>query len=241
MNYDPLDDGISCVQYVDHMGDDLRVVNAARASFDKESRYECDETGKWLLEEDKQLIEYLAGHEHISPFFHPQICVRINMPLFLARLWWRSTVGVCRSEVYRRYVTSKPQFYSPPSWRRKANNAEDAMEETLEPAAAKAFSEQVESFYRQVQAMYAEALRLNIAPEIAHMILPQSMYTSWIETGSLYYFARVCGLQSSQSAQKELRLFAESVGKIALQLFPVSWAALHSHGNGPATHAPSPG
>lgn len=227
MTLDPLGDGISRVEHLDHMGDDLRVVNAARISFDRESRLECDETGRWLQEQDEKLIGFLAEHEHVSPFFHPQICLRITMPSFLAHQWWRSTVGVCRSEVYRRYVASEPDCYLPPQWRLRPQHLKEGSgtgELSLERNTA--LSAGVERLYAEIKTLYAQMLEDGVAPELAQAILPQSTYTRWIETGSLHYFVRAHRLHTGPMAQRELRLYAETIGQIVAGLFPVSWKAL---------------
>jgi len=96
-----LPDGVGFVELIDTFGDDLTVVNAARVSFDK--------TSTELTEGDKKLINYLAKHNHISPFFHPQARFRIKMPIFVCREWFRHTVGLARNEVSRRYVDTQPE------------------------------------------------------------------------------------------------------------------------------------
>lgn len=222
---DPLGDGLSNVEYIEHMGDDLRVVNAARMSFDKQSRLQADETGSWLSREDGKLIDFLAEHRHISPFFHPQVCLRIEMPVCLAHQWWRSTVGVCRSEVYRRYVVSEPDSYVPTAWRLKDQSAKQGSA-TLDAATAAELSAKFEQIHAQIKDLYRETLGLGVAPELAQMILPQSTYTHWLETGSLHYYARIYALQTGSAAQPELSLYANAVADILAELFPVSWKAL---------------
>lgn len=230
MTFDPLGDGISRVEHLDHMGDDLRVVNAARISFDRESHLECDDTGQWLQDQDEKLIGFLAENEHVSPFFHPQICLRITMPSFLAHQWWRSTVGVSRSEVYRRYVVAEPECYQPPHWRLRAQQPK-AGSGTGELSAERqaALSVEVERLYRDIRTLYGQMIQEGVAPELAQAVLPQATYTRWIETGSLHYFVRACGLHTGPMAQRELRLYAEAVGEIVGGLFPVSWKALTRH------------
>jgi thymidylate synthase (FAD) len=98
-------DNIGFVEWLETFGDDLTVVNAARVSFDKVSTE--------LTEGDKKLIQYLAKHDHISPFFHPQVRFRIKMPIFVAREWYRHTIGFARNEVSRRYVDSLPECWVP--------------------------------------------------------------------------------------------------------------------------------
>ncbi len=226
---DPLGDGLSGVEYVDHMGDDLRVVNAARISFDKQSRLEVDETGYWLAPEDGKLIGFLAEHRHVAPFFHPQVCLRIEMPVFLAHQWWRSTVGVCRSEVYRRYVVSEPDCYLPKTWRLKGSAANGSADR-LDDAGTADLSARIERAQQLLKELYREAVDRDVAPELAQMLLPQSTYTRWIETGSLHYYARVFALQTGSAAQPELTRYAEAVGQVLAGLFPVSWKALTGRG-----------
>jgi len=100
-----LSDNSGSIELLGCFGDDLTVVNAARVSFSKESNE--------LTEADKKLITYLAKHNHVSPFFHPQIRLRVKMPIFVAREWYRHTVGFARNEVSRRYVDTEPECYIP--------------------------------------------------------------------------------------------------------------------------------
>ena len=119
-------------EYIDHMGDDLRVVNAARVSFDKESYWEyLDDDGEPIVgiqdwEEfrnkilnlpDQKLIKYLAKHNHWTPFSHVQITMREKVPIFVARQRFKHMVGFTYNEMSRRYVSDTPEFYTPLHWR----------------------------------------------------------------------------------------------------------------------------
>ena len=207
------------VEIMESFGSDLTVVNAARVSFNKES---TEFTAK-----DVGLVRYLAKHEHTSPFFHPQIRFRIKMPIFVAREWFRHTVGFARNEISRRYVDEKPEVWIPTELReRNPNLKQGSKEETIQNndvycelyAKAMEYSLQV----------YDTLLEAKVAPEIARAVLPQSMYTEFIETGSLAAYARLCGLRLDPSAQKEIRDFAEAVSQCIEPLFPVSWVQLIS-------------
>jgi thymidylate synthase (FAD) len=215
----PLSDGISLVEVLEHMGSDLTVVNSARVSFGKESTEMC--------EKDEKLIKYLAKHHHTSPFFHPQVQLRLRMPIWVAREWFRHTVGFARNEISRRYVDDAPTYYVPTSLRaRDANLKQGSKEEpTAHNAEAVALIEEVTGL---CDATYKKLLALDVAPELARIILPQSMYTEFIETGSLSAYARLCGLRMAPNAQKEIQLYAEAVSVELQKLFPVSWAALSS-------------
>ena len=86
------------VTYIDHMGSDLSVVNAARVSFDKESKWEhhihLDKEFDALSDKDVKLINYLARHNHWSPFAHTSIQLRVKAPIFVARQLVKHQVGV---------------------------------------------------------------------------------------------------------------------------------------------------
>ena len=103
------------VTYIDHMGSDITVVNAARVSFNKESAYEHNVRHGYLSDKDVKLINYLAEHGHWSPFSHCFIQFRIEAPIFVARQLIKHQVGLAWNEVSRRYVDYTPKFYCPRS------------------------------------------------------------------------------------------------------------------------------
>ena len=218
----PLGDTTGFVEILGIFGDDLTVVNAARVSFAKESTA--------LSAGDEKLIKYLATHNHTSPFFHPQIRLRIKMPIFVAREWFRHTVGFARNEVSRRYVDFKAECYLPTedTVRERDSNKKQGSKET--PVAdAKAAKGAIQEAATMAINAYEHLLRSNVAPEVARMVLPQSMYTEFIETASLYGYARLCKLRLSPDAQAEIRLYAQAVSDHLEKAFPVSWAALNDN------------
>jgi thymidylate synthase (FAD) len=205
------------VEILETFGSDLTVVNAARVSFHKES--------KEFSDRDTGLVKYLAKHNHTSPFFHPQIRFRLKMPIFVAREWFRHTVGFSRNEVSRRYVDEAPEIWIPTEFRmRDANLKQGSKEESV------AENDVVQELYKEtveyIVATYDTMLEKKVAPEIARAILPQSMYTEFIETGSLAAYARLCGLRLDPHAQKEIQDYAQAVCSLLEPLFPVSWKAL---------------
>lgn len=225
MKFDPLNDGISSVELLTHMGDDLMVVNAARVSMAKESCWAyTDELGLALelSERDKKLIGYLAKHNHWTPFSHPQVQLRIKMPIFVARQWFKHMIGFTRNEVSRRYVDDTPEFHMPHCWRGRAPNVKQGSSDEEFEVNQYGLGE----LYRYVTHLYEDLLKNNVAPEQARMILPQSMYTEFIETGSLAAYARLAGLRLDGHAQKEIQWYAQAVDSILSNLFPVSWEAL---------------
>ena len=200
------------VSLVDHMGSDLSVVNAARVSFAKKHE-EFDNVA------DTKLINYLAKHNHWSPFGHGSMQFAISAPVFVARQLVKHQVGLVWNEVSRRYVDNEPEFYTPTEWRKSAENKKQgSSDETVEYSVLPAYT-----FAKQC---YENMLRMDIAPEMARMVLPQSMMTEWYWSGTLYAFARVCNLRCKDDAQKETQNVGWDIDKHARRLFPASWRAL---------------
>jgi len=217
IKYDPLQDGISNVEYVDHMGSDLSVVNAARVSFDKHS----DE----LVDADAKLIRYLAKHGHWTPFGHAHVSLRVKAPIFVARQLVKHQVGLVWNEVSRRYVSTPPELYWPTKLNSAAVNVKQGSTGEAHPAsesAIRAASTAVDELSRLYTGMIAQG----IAPEDARMFLPVSMYTEWVWSGSLMAWARVCNLRLDSHSQEHTQAFAAGIAAVVAPLFPVSFNAL---------------
>ena len=215
------------VEYIEHMGSDLTVVNAARVSFAKTSGWETDENGNSKLSaKDQRLIRYLAEHNHWTPFAHPQITVRIKAPIFVRTQLFKHKVGFTENEISRRYVTVEPEFYTP-DWRSAPTDGAkqgstdfiyDPVVEDLDRMYNKISLESVE--------IYKELLKQGVAPEQARSVLPQGTYTEWWWTGSLSAFARVFKQRIDAHAQWECQEYAKAIGSIIEPLFPHSWKVL---------------
>lgn len=218
-------DGQGYVELLDTFGDDLTVVNAARVSFAKEATE--------MSQRDAKLVKYLAEHNHITPFFHPQVRLRLKMPIYVAREWFRHTIGFARNEVSRRYVDDKPECYVPVPGQLRERDANKKQGSKPTPVAdEEAWRVKLTAFQEGAISFYEELLAAKVAPEVARGVLPQSMYTEFIETGSLSAYARLCGLRCDPSAQAEIQSYARAVSELLGPAFPVSWAAL-----APAEHS----
>lgn len=218
------------VELLDHHGSDLLVVNAARTSFSKES--------KEFNEKDAKLINYLAREKHVLPFRHPQITLRCKAPIFIARQLGKHQVGLSWSEESRRYIDSEPEFFWPDKWRKRAENVKQGSsdEEVEGPWTTSAFGLAATTAKHEYDYMVATAvgcyenmLSYGVAPELARMVLPQSMYVNWVWTGSLLSFFEMYKLRSEGHAQKEAQDFAAMVRDVIAPLYPVSWSALEEH------------
>ena len=207
------------VTLIDYMGSDLTVVNAARVSFGKrKGKAEFDNS-------DKKLINYLARHNHWSPFGHCSIQFYIKAPVFVARQLVKHQVGLTWNEISRRYVDTEPEFFEPDVWRSAADDKKQGSSD--EPINISSHSKRV---YQQVllkaKWTYEDLLKQGVCPEQARMVLPQSMITEWYWSGTLYAFARVCNLRCKPDAQQETREIANMIDKECGKMFPISWGAL---------------
>jgi len=205
------------VDYVDHMGSDLTVVNSARVSFNKSKDVMDDK--------DDRLINYLASHGHWTPFSHAMITLRETVPVFCARQRFKHMIGFTYNEVSRRYVDDDPEFYSPDLWRTRPEGSVKQGSGEIH-CDTQLLSEEYKELIESVSSMYKSWIDDGVAPEQARMILPQSMMTSYHVTGSLYAFARAYNQRIDGHAQKEIQDLAVKWGDIIEPLFPVSWKAL---------------
>lgn len=220
------------VEYINHCGDDLSVVDAARCSFDKQSDWDYyTESGvstgeiKGLKSSDEKLVKYLASHKHYSPFNHSFISVRVKAPVFVARQLVKHKF-MPWNEVSRRYVKDRPEFYRPDSWRLAADNvkqgsAGDANELLNAQAMAILSSNDLDSLDK-----YDWLIEKGICAEEARMVLPQNMMTTWIWSGTLGAFCDMLVLRLDEHTQYETRVVAQQVAEIVKELFPVSYKAL---------------
>lgn len=204
-------------EYIDHMGSDDLVVDAARASFGNVAK-------NYPEEKNTKLIQYLAKHSHWSPFSHPQVTMLHEVPIFVARQEFKHVVGFTRNERSRRYVDDVPMLYMPDSWRVKAANKKQGSGSAH--IYSHGWTRIVGGLYEQIVKTYNSMIEDGVAPEQARMILPQSMLTSYYVTGSLAAWARAYKLRIAEDSQKEIQYLAKQWGTILEPLFPVSWSAL---------------
>jgi len=217
MKIEVLDKGF--VQYMDKMGSDVDVANAARVSFHKESALEEDGS---LSQRDEKLINYLAKHNHFTPLAQVNIKLRIKMPIFVARQMMRSNIGIVWNEVSRRYVDNPPEAYMSDVWRSRPTGGMKQGSGSEEIQVDESDEKHLELMLGYYNTMIADG----IAPEQARAFLPQSTYTEVVGNFTLAALARVCALRIDPHAQWEIQEYARAMSEIAEQYFPVSWKAL---------------
>lgn len=201
---------------IHHCGSDLTTVNAARVSFDKES--------KELDASDVSLINYLANHEHTSPFNHAFLTFRVKAPIFVARQLVKHKF-MPWNEVSRRYVNSEPEFYIPDYFRGKSA---DKKQGSVDKPVWGSYTtrEWVYTIDKNALTLYNDMLLMGIAPEQARMVLPLNVMTEWYWSGTLGAWLNMLRLRLGADAQKECREVAAVIGAKVYELFPNSFAAV---------------
>lgn len=231
------------VELVNHMGDDLAIVNAARVSFDKVSEWkEIDEEGiehtqysmnyvppsKVMKESDVGLINFLAKHNHWTPFAHTAISLRMGAPVPIRTQCFKHKVGLVENEESRRYIKSTPVIYIPKDFR-------SIPEGSIKQGSAgihehsKAWLKSYEEVVNNCVDVYLQMIADGVCPEQARFILPQGAIVNWIWTGNLLAFSNFYNKRTDPTAQKEVNAVAVKVKELVEPLFPVSWKALTSN------------
>lgn len=215
------------VEYIDHLGSDLLVANAARKSFGKGFEEFSYTPRSPNGRSDDALINDLARDGHWLPFRHPHITIACSEALPIARQLGKHQVGLDWSEISRRYKTKNIKFtFLDGQWRydiadRKQGSG-TKMPRDLQSKLELIQANNINNCLND----YQDALDLGAAPEQCRYLLPQSMNAEWTWTGSLLAFAHLYKQRNHPDAQKEVRDFAIEVGKIMAELYPVSWNAL---------------
>lgn len=225
------------VELLSYDASDEAVVNAARVSFAGQGDdwhnlpddYKKDPTG---------LINYLAKHEHTSPFRHNSFTIRCKAPVFIARQLGKHQAGLSWNEVSRRYVDKDFEFHTPDEWRSrpegslKQGSGQDYVStmEKFDGNFGGYITETPENFYEEhidnSVALYNSMIKAGVAPEQARMVLPQSMMVEWVWTGNLMAFAHLYNLRIKENAQVECQEFAKKLGEAIGHIMPKSWEAL---------------
>ena len=223
---DPLNDGKSRIELINSMGNDLSIVNDARASFEKSSAE--------LNEKDIKLINYLIKHEHTSPFRGVVFKFKVKAPLYICRQWWKHVIASNHNdeqlgwnEKSFRYVAiaDHNEFYIPPTFRKQAKNNKQAtigsLESDVNQQAIAIYQEQCENSYRA----YSKLLELGVGREQARGILIPSVYTSWVWTVSLQALLNFISLRLGAGAQSEIGAYAQAIVELIEPIVPVSMEA----------------
>ncbi len=219
-------DGIGKVEYVDHMGTDLTVVNSARVSFGKHKK---DLDGR-----DTKLIKYLINHRHTSTLEHCSVTFRFKVPMFVRSQHHRHRTW-SYNEISRRYTDFNIEFYEPKQFRtqhtsnRQASNPDDVVNPLLErydPACSHPMrilaSRIIQEHNNESLKLFDDLMSAGVCREQARGVLPQSMYTEYYGTVNLNNLLKFVDLRIHAGAQWEIQEAAKACLEIATDLWPVT-------------------
>lgn len=192
------------VELLSHFGSDLMVASVARVSYQKEA-------SNYTEEQNAKLINYLYKHGHTSCFRHPQLQFRINCPIYVERQLFKHQVGISVNSISGRYVDFSDSYYTINEWRKQSKSSKQGSDGLIEPEqqkTAKIIEEKVLTVCKQA---YQNLLAMGIAKEQARSVLPLSLETEFIWTGSLLAFFHMCDLRLKPDAQAETRWVVEQM------------------------------
>ena len=222
------DDEIGSVEYVEHMGTDLSVINSARVSFGKHK--------ETLDEKDKRLINYLIKHRHTSTLEHCVVTFRFVVPLFVRSQHMRHRTWAY-NEISRRYTDENLSFYEPGAFRtqhksnRQASNSNDLINPILYPDLSNSdygltASDYIRIHHQNSLEFYNKLLNKGVCREQARGILPQNLYTEYYGTVNLNNLLKFVALRTHQGAQWEIQEVAKACLTIAEGLWPTAMGNL---------------
>lgn len=205
------------------MADDLSVVNSARVSFAKSSD-ELDESGIGL-------INFLMRERHGTPFEHNSFRFHVKCPIFVAREWFRHRIGSF-NEFSARYSTVGNEFFEPRPIDVRTQVGKPgsySFEQVAEDKAMIAI-EEIRKINKQAYATYENLVAEGIAKELARVVLPVSMYTQFYWTVNARSIMNFLSLRTSETAQRDIREYAEQVKSHFKEQMPVTYKAWVDNG-----------
>lgn len=205
------------VEYIQHWGGDLSVVNSARCSFGKQVDA--------MRDGDVKLVKYLAKHEHFTPFRHAGATFRVTCPIFIARQIHKHQVGVTINEISGRYVEFEgDDWWSPHKWRTQSTNVKQGSDGVYENQMEAQVAYEVAVKF--AVSTYKHLVAIGLSKEQARAVLPQGMLTHFWMSASLQAWAHFYNLRSDSHAQEEIQEYAHEIGETMKELFPYSWKEL---------------
>lgn len=214
-----LDQGF--VRLIDVMGDDARIVQAARVSYGD---------GTKTVREDAGLIDYLMRHKHTSPFEMVEFTFHIKAPIFVVRQWFRHRTASV-NEISARYSVMRDEFYlpDPSDLRAQSKKNKQVGEGVLPDDAARAAARRIRDAQRESFTVYEELLELGVARELAREVLPVGLYTEFYWKQNLHNLLHFLRLRLDWHAQLEIRAYADAVARFVSMAVPATWASFEEH------------
>lgn len=210
-----VDLGNGFVKLVDMMGDDYRVVEAARVSTGNEAR-----RGD---EKDEKLLRYLMKNDHHTPFEKIVVELHVKCPIFVARQWFRHRIGSF-NEASARYKEFEWETYQPKEWRLQDTSNKQSSSGVLEGPDATKVQYMVNQAYDIAYRAYEEMINKGVAREVARIVMPVGMYTEFFWTVNFRSLMNFLKLRMDTHAQLEIRTFANEIYKTLEEDGRIPWS-----------------
>lgn len=220
-------DDIGSVEYVQHMGDDLTIVNAARVSFGKQKRT--------IDKKDEKLIKYLIRHKHTSTLEHNVVTFRFVVPLFVRSQHHRHRTW-SYNEISRRYTDENLRFYEPVSFRTQHDsNRQASLLDAVNPIIYPDLDDSscglradhvIQTHHKASVLLYNRLMHTGVCREQARGVLPQNLYTEYYGTVNMNNLIKFISLRKHEGAQWEIQEVAKACLTIAEGLWPTAMGNL---------------
>src|SRR5207248_4370046 len=206
------------VRLDDCMADDLSVVNAARVSFARHKDA--------MDASDEGLIRFLLRERHGTPFEHNSFRFHVRAPLFVAREWFRHRVGSF-NEFSMRYAKASDEFYvpAPEDVRSQVGKPGAYSFEPVEPELAEQTREELQAVYDAAYETYNRLVEQGVARELARLVMPMGAYTEFYWTVNARSLMNFVSLPAAETAQREIRRYADACERFLAEKMPVTHAA----------------
>lgn len=200
---------MSKIELISYFGNDKMICDVARVSYNKEA-------SNYSLEQNVKLINYLANHNHWSPFSHPQLQFRLTIPIYIERQLVKTEVGRTYNSISGRYVDFSDTYTTIEDWRKQSESSKQGSDGPIEN---KELASEIENrVIEHCKEAYEQLIKLGVSKEQARTILPLNLNTTMIWTGSLYSFFRICHQRLKPDAQKETREVVKKMLQIVKSL-----------------------
>ena len=211
------------VRLDDAMASDLSVVNGARVSF---ARHKAE-----MDESDEGLIRFLMRDRHGTPFEHNAFRFHVRAPLFVAREWFRHRVGSF-NEFSMRYAKASDEFYvpAPEDVRSQVGKPGAYSFEPVEPELAERTREELQAVYDAAYETYNRLVEQGVARELARLVMPMGAYTEFYWTVNARSLMNFVSLRAAETAQREIRRYAEACERFLAEEMPVTHSAFVDNG-----------
>lgn len=200
----------------DHMGNDLSVVRAARASYDQDWRT-GEDAGK-----DEKLIKYMMTNHHTSPFEHVFFTFEVKCPMFIGEQWLRHRTWKF-NKISGRYTELPDEFYVPDedkiTTQHKSNKQMRSDEYNENSRVIRAA---VKSYHEEAYIFYKDLIAMGCPRELARGVLPANIYTRFIASVDLHNLMHFLRLRLSSHAQYEIRVYAQAIMELVESVIPIT-------------------